>query len=243
MVPLLGNHDEMMLAVCEGREDLAADWLRLWRRGDVGLLRRRGAGGRGPRVSRAPRFHPPLPLVLRDGPALFRSRQLRGRTALGPTAAGGVAVEVAEVWSAGAPLLGQDGHRRPHRAEEAARSSTSATSSASTPGATATAGLPPWSRKRAASGRWTKREEGRRRAEGGRGKETSNIALSPQARRPGARQGSRREIPGAAEETSSLDFGRARSRSFSTVQSPPIARLCGERRGPRRPEGRFADCQ
>ena len=27
LVPLLGNHDEMMLAVCEGREDLAADWL------------------------------------------------------------------------------------------------------------------------------------------------------------------------------------------------------------------------
>ena len=31
----------MMLTVCEGREDLAADWLALWRRGDVGLLRRR----------------------------------------------------------------------------------------------------------------------------------------------------------------------------------------------------------
>ncbi len=89
---------------------------RLWRRGDLGLLWRRGAGGGGPRVPRPPRFHPPLPLVLRDRPAFFRPRQLRGRTPLGPTAAGGVAVEVAEVWSAGAPLLGQDGHRRPHRA-------------------------------------------------------------------------------------------------------------------------------
>ena len=64
LVPLLGNHDEMMLAVCEGREDLAADWLVFGGEATLASFAAAATEGGGPRVPRPSGFHPPLPLVL-----------------------------------------------------------------------------------------------------------------------------------------------------------------------------------
>ena len=165
LVPLLGNHDEMMLAVCEGREDLAADWLLFG--GDATLA---SYGATLP-AQVAREFPAHLDFIRRcclfyeterhffvhgnyvaDVPLDQQPRQALLWTSLknsqpGPHCSGKTAI------------VG-------HTAQKSGEVLDWVTSSASTPGVTARAGSPPWSRKPAASGRWTKKEGGRRKAEG-----------------------------------------------------------------------------
>jgi hypothetical protein len=122
LVPLLGNHEEMLLAALEGQSELRY-WLKF---GGTEALASYGCKG-GPELRPADlraliltgrsSFHQGLPGLLRDGaahlrPRLLRTQQTAARAALGRPAVGFSAARP------GTPLLRQGGHRGAHAAEE-----------------------------------------------------------------------------------------------------------------------------
>ena len=84
LVPLLGNHDEMMLSVCRGNTFLPAYWLAF---GGDATLASYGTDHPGRRLADASRVPRPLPFGIRDRAALLRACQLSSRHAVGPVAA------------------------------------------------------------------------------------------------------------------------------------------------------------
>ena len=157
LVPLLGNHDEVMLAVCRGHTVLAG------RTGCSSAATPRWPAtasvdsGRGAFSRRSHlEFLDTLPADVRDRAAFLRSRQLRRGAALEQDAARSAALGIAQGPRARAARFRQDGHRGPHVRKKTAKSSTWAISAASTPGATATAGSPRWTSKTGRFGRPTK---------------------------------------------------------------------------------------
>ena len=115
LIPLLGNHDEMLLKLYDGQTELYIDWLLFG--GNTTL----GSYG-SMRPEDIPPEHigflPRLPAVLRDGSALFRAWQLSGRVAAGGPTGGDAAVGLAEDAPTRPALFGQDGHRGPRLTEE-----------------------------------------------------------------------------------------------------------------------------
>ena len=114
LVPILGNHEEMMLGAREGWSDF-----RFWMNcGGLACLDSYGSTGRIDLIPRSHFTFPGiLPDVLRDRAALLRPRQLQTGGAARPLGHPNAAVAVvAGLRSAVTALLRQGRHRRPHAA-------------------------------------------------------------------------------------------------------------------------------
>ncbi len=142
LVPILGNHDEMLLAALARRTSGVSPTCWTWGRCHARVLRRRAdhRGRPGPHPTRAPRVPRAVPRLLRDRYPHLRACAVRPGSGHGRAVLAVVALGVAPRRHPRPARLGQAGDRRPFLAEERRDPRRRATWSASTRSATAAAG-------------------------------------------------------------------------------------------------------
>ena len=124
LVPLLGNHDQMMLLIHDGRRELYIDWLLF---GGSATMTSYGIERPEDFPARARRLLAKLPIVLRVETPFLCACQLSGPSAAGPSAGGRPVVGITQKAPARSAQLGQDGRGGAIRRKKVARYWISAT--------------------------------------------------------------------------------------------------------------------